>query len=245
MSDNYELELNAYVDGELSADQQAEFLAAMRDDADLARRACELGQLKKQLRLAYAVPPEAPRGVDSRARRSRCSGPTAAVALLLFGLIGGWLLHAGLPYGSVAAQRLVVLDPAGRGQAPAVAEDRETRIVFHLTNADQQVAGELLDEVERMLVAYQADGRPLRVEVVSHSEGLTLLRESLSRHKARIHELAGRFDNLTFVACRNSIERLRVEHGIEVKLIPDAELIESGVSHVVKRQREGWSYIRV
>jgi len=36
-----------------------------------------------------------------------------------------------------------------------------------------------------------------------------------------------------------------VERGIEVKLIPDAEVIDSGVSHVVKRQREGWSYIRV
>ena len=138
-----------------------------------------------------------------------------------------------------------MLDAQGRGQAPATADSEETRIVFHLTNSDQQLAGELLDEVERMLVSYQADRRPLRVEVVSHSDGLTLLRDSLSQHKARIHNMAGRFGNLTFVACRNTIERLRVEHGIEVKLIPDAEVIDSGVSHVVKRQKQGWSYIRV
>ncbi len=96
-----------------------------------------------------------------------------------------------------------------------------------------------------MLLAYRSEGQPLRVEVVSHSDGLGLLRERLTQHKARIRQLARRFSNLTFVACQNTIDRLRVEQGIEVRLIPDAEVIDSGVSHVVNRQREGWSYIRV
>ncbi len=113
----------------------------------------------------------------------------------------GWTLHAHVPDLDLQAERVVVLDPDGRGQAPAIASDGETRIVFHLTNPDQTVAGELLDDVEAMLAAYQADGRPLRVEVVSHSDGLGLLRERLSQHKARIHQLAGRYANLTFVAC--------------------------------------------
>jgi intracellular sulfur oxidation DsrE/DsrF family protein len=243
MTENHDLELNAYIDGELSTDQQAELLQAMRDDPELARRACELGQLKAQLRLAYAEPPRPPR---RPAAAVRASWPTlaAAVAMLAVGLVSGWLLHANAPaLGN--GQRFVMLDPDGRGQAPAVAEDGETRIVFHLTNADQDVAGELLDEIEGLLTAYEADARPLRVEVVSHSDGLDLLRERLSRHKGRIGELADRFSNLTFVACQNSIDRLKVEHGIEVKLVPDAEVIDSGVSHVVKRQKQGWSYIRV
>jgi intracellular sulfur oxidation DsrE/DsrF family protein len=96
-----------------------------------------------------------------------------------------------------------------------------------------------------MLAAYQSDGRPLRVEIVGHSEGLGLLRDRLSQHKERIHRLSREYSNLTFVACQNTIDRLRVEQGIEVKLIPDAEVIDSGVSHVVKRQKQGWSYIRV
>ena len=96
-----------------------------------------------------------------------------------------------------------------------------------------------------MLAAYRADGRALRVEVVSHSEGLGLLRDRLSQHKERIHDLAGQFSNLTFVACQNTINRLKVERGIEVKLITDAEVMDSGVNHVVRRQKQGWSYIRV
>jgi len=244
MKPSDELELNAFIDGELSADQQAELLEAMHEDPELARQVCELGQLKAQLRLAYAYPPKPQQRVAAKVRAS-WRAIAASVSLLAVGVVSGWLLHANTPEARAQGERFVVLDPDGRGQAPATADEEETRIVFHLTNPDQTVAGELLDEVEGMLRAYEADGRRLRVEVVSHSEGLDLLRERLSQHKQRIHQLAGEYENLTFVACRNTMDRLRVEHGIEVKLVPDAEVIDSGVNHVVKRQKEGWSYIRV
>ena len=117
--------------------------------------------------------------------------------------------------------------------------------MFHVTSPDRTAAGELLDDVEQMLAAYEADGRPLRVEIVSNGEGLDFLRERLSHYKQRIHRLAQRYRNLTFVACKNTIKRLEVQKGIEVNIVPDAEIIDSGVSHVVKRQKEGWVYIRV
>ncbi|MBT8429555.1 MAG: hypothetical protein KJN79_06545 [Gammaproteobacteria bacterium] len=239
-----DLELNAYIDGELSPDQQAELLESMRSDPELARQACELGQLKAQVRLAYADPPKPQRRGVAKVGASWQS-IAAGFVLLALGLVSGWGLHAHAPGLGIQGDRFVVLDPEGRGQAPAVTEGDETRIVFHLTNPDQTLAGELLDDVESMLAAYQSDGRPLRIEVVGHSEGLGLLRERLSQHKERIHQLAGQYANLTFVACQNTINRLKVERGIEVKLVPDAEVIDSGVSHVVKRQKEGWSYIRV
>jgi hypothetical protein len=245
MKSGDELELNAYLDGELSDDEQAELLEKMRTDAEFARRVCTLGRLKAQVHLAYADPPRpAERTQRQQGRPWSAAAAAAGIALVAVGLVSGWLLHANAPPGSAEAQRFVVLDPAGRGQAPAVADDGEMRIVFHLTDASQTVAGELLDEVEDLLIAYQADQRPLRVEVVSHSDGLGLLRQRLSEHQPRIHELATRFSNLTFVACQNTIDRLRVEQGIEVRLVPDAEVIDSGVNHVVKRQKQGWSYIR-
>ena len=245
MTTDDDLHLNAYVDGELSADQQAEMLDAMRRDPQLARRACELANLKKQVRLAYA---DLPAGRTSRrdCARSPLQSLAAGVLLLVLGGLAGWgLSPAAAPGTAASPERLVVLDPEGRGQTPATAASGEMRIVFHLNNPDQTAATDLLDEVERLLIAYEAEGRPLRVEIVSHGEGLSLLRERLSVNKTKVKELAHRFPNLTFVACLNTMERLRVEQGIEVKLVPEAEVTRSGVSHVVKRQREGWSYIRV
>lgn len=242
MRRNDDLELNAYVDGELSDAERAEMLAAMQRDPELAREACELNNLKNQLQIAYATPP-APKRRKMTHTRSRWLSLAASLLLLCAGLAGGWFL--GNQQMAASSDRFVMLDPDGRGQAPATADSGETRIVFHLTNPDQTVAGELLDDVEQMLRTYQHDGRPLRVEIVAHGEGLALLRQRLSTHQARVHELAKQFGNLTFVACRNTIERVQVSQGIEVKILPDAEIIGSGVDYVVKRQREGWVYIRV
>ncbi|MCB1757971.1 MAG: DsrE family protein [Gammaproteobacteria bacterium] len=243
MKPDNELELNAFIDGELSEDQQAEFLESMRDDPELARDVCELSRLKTQVRLAYANPPEPPQRTANKLRASWQTG-VAGFVLLTFGLICGWLLHDNTIATSANSERFALLDPEGRGQSPAI-DNSETRIVFHLTNPDQVIAGELLSEVEKILAEYKSAGRPLRVEVVGHGNGLALLREGLSQHKPRIHRLANEYANLTFVACQNTIDRLSVDQGVEITLIPDAEVIDSGVTHVVKRQREGWAYIRV
>ncbi len=240
MTKNSDIDLNAYVDGELTPQERVRVLEAIQQDAALAREVCELNNLKSQLQLAYANPPGIAACKVARVSRHWLT-LAASLLMLAVGLLGGWL--AGNE--SQTQDRLVVLDPEGRGQAPAAANSEETRIVFHLTTPDQTAAGELLDDVEQMLAAYEADGKPLRVEIVSNGEGLAFLRERLSHYKERIHQLAQRYKNLTFVACKNTIQRLEVKQGIEVEIVPEAEIIDSGVSHVVKRQKEGWSYIRV
>lgn len=237
MKDLTPQELHALVDGELPADQQAAALEALRQDPQLAREVCELRQLKAQVQAAYPLPP-----APDKPHKSHTSRWAVAASLLLVMLISGvsgWQLNE-----AATAERLVLLDKDGRGLAPAAARDEETRIVIHVSNADMAAAKDILDEVESLLAAYEQDGRPLRVEVVSNGKGLALLREGLTAHKARIHRLSQRYDNLTFVACLNTIERLRVEKGIEVRLVPEAEVTRSGVARVVKRRREGWTYIK-
>jgi intracellular sulfur oxidation DsrE/DsrF family protein len=239
-----EMELNSFVDGELALAERGTLLARAAQDPTLGEQICRLRGLKDQVRLAYEQPPLPVRRRRPRQRTPFCLTSTVASALaavaLLIGLVTGWTLHHSDP-----AARFVLLDSAGRGAAPAAADSGEMRIVVHVVNADQAVAGEVLDEVESLLQAYERDGRPLRVEVVANGEGLGLLRAGFSRYEARIHTLAGRYPNLAFVACKNTIDRLRAFDGIEVRLVPDVEVTDSGVSRVVQRQREGWAYIQV
>lgn len=234
--------LQALLDNEFSPEEGAELLARVRADGDMRQRACELRMLKDTVRLAYREVPPPPRAWR-RGRRSRGWWPSIAAALLMLvtGVVAGWQLH----WVSGSAERFALLDPQGRGAQPAQVHGEEMRIVFHLTNPDMTVAGDLLDEVEAMLEQHEQAQRPLRVEIVAHGEGLGLLRARLSAHQDRIRALADRYHNLTFVACRNTIERLRVEQGVEVVLLPQAQLATSGVDHVARRQQEGWVYIRV
>lgn len=240
MNQHDDVELHAYIDSELTEKERAEFLLSIQKDAELARDACALRHLKEQVQLAYANPPGEIKSTKAIPTNSRLA-IAASFIMLAFGLIGGWFMGNS----AVTPDRMVLLDPQGRGQAPATANSGETRIVFHLTNPDQTLAGELLNDVEQMLTAYEKDNKLLRVEIVSHGEGMDLLREKLSQHKSRISQMANRFTNLTFVACQNTIQRMSIDQGVEITVLPEAQIIDSGVSHVVKRQKEGWSYIRV
>lgn len=237
MTDIKPHELHALVDGELPPEQQAEMLDALRQDPALAREACELRALKAHIQAAYPLESAPEPSQPSRASRG-IAAAAIALAMIISG-ISGWQLR-----NTTAPERLVVIDSEGRAQAPATAESEETRIVVHVTGDDMNHASDLLDEVEGLLSAYQADGKPLRVEVISHGKGLALLREGLSTQKDRIRDLSRNFENLTFVACMNTMERLRVEKGIEVQLVPEAEVTRAGIARVVKRRREGWTYIK-
>lgn len=235
-----DVELHSFVDDELSQTERADFLQSMQQNPELAREVCTLRHLKEQVQLAYAHPPVTVPTKTTRKGRSSLA-IAASLVMLAVGMLGGWFLGNG----TIHPDRMVLLDPQGRGQAPAIPNSGETRIVFHLTNPDQTLAGELLNDVEQMLKAYEKDNKLLRVEIVSHGEGMDLLREKLSQHKTRISQMANRFANLTFVACQNTIQRMSIDQGVEITVLPEAQIIDSGVSHVVKRQKEGWSYIRV
>ena len=231
--------LNALLDGELSSEERASLLNEMQHDKKLSAEFCELRMIKDAVQLAHMDLP-LPEHCKPRKKTHWLS---LAAGFLLFGV--GILLGGIVQQQSIDDKRFAILDPAGLGAAPAVTENNEMRIVFHLTQPDVAITEELLAEVEEVLGSSQQEGVPLRVEVVANNQGLYMLREGLSKHADRIASLSEAYPNLTFVACENTIRRLRVENGIEVVLIPQAEMTESGISHVAKRQQEGWSYIRL
>jgi len=53
-----------------------------------------------------------------------------------------------------------------------------------------------------------------------------------------------KYDNLTFVACANTIERLRAR-GVDVHLIDRTHARSTAIDHVISRLREGWTYIKI
>ncbi|HGG60006.1 MAG TPA: hypothetical protein ENK26_08855 [Gammaproteobacteria bacterium] len=230
--------LNALVDNEFPPAEKAERLKQLHDDARASRAYCQLRSTKELVQAAYPLPE--PVRETARSRRRRLGA--IAASLLLFGVA-----FALLSGDFNRLERFALLDPHGAGSRPALAADGETRIVFHVVNSTRTQAPELLDEIEAVLKDYRAKGKKLRVEVVAHSAGLDLLRKRLASREAqqKIAALAKQYPNLTFVACLNTVERIAVTQGAEVLLVPEAKVTGSGVSYVVRRQQEGWIYIRV
>jgi intracellular sulfur oxidation DsrE/DsrF family protein len=234
--------LNALVDGEFPPAERAELLQHLHDHSEATKTYCQLRSIKEMVQAAYAHPDEHfKKEVTAKPHRWMLIGIAASLAVISL-VVGLFFLQ---PFDSLALERFALIDRDGRGSHAALAQDNEVRIVFHVVNSSQTNGGELLNEVENVLKDYRSRNQKLRVEVVAHSKGLDLLRKKLSQNQDRIKQLADNYPNLTFVACRNTVNRIAVSEGIEVLLLPEAELTESGVAHVVQRQREGWIYIQV
>jgi uncharacterized protein len=233
--------LNAFVDGEFCPEERLACLRQISSDEALSRQVCDLCQVKEMVNLAYEhVPPPPEQRASARSARGGWLGPVAAAVVMMLAVAG--ITGVGISIQEPARQAATV-EPAEPGQlAPRYAN----RILLHLTTTDPERITNMLDEVEILMEASIRQGEPLEIQVVAHGEGLALMREDISPFPQRVAELSARYpDGLTFTACLNTIERLRREENIHVRLLPAVQVINSGVAEVIRRQSQGWAYIQV
>ena len=61
----------------------------------------------------------------------------------------------------------------------------------------------------------------------------------------RLQALAKQYDNLGLLVCQRALNKLQSEKGVQLDLVPEAKVVESAMNEVIKRQQEGWAYIRI
>jgi intracellular sulfur oxidation DsrE/DsrF family protein len=232
--------LNAFVDDQLDPEEKGRALLELSRDEALSRQVCELRKLRDLVRMAYAdVQPPAESRVGRRQRRLSLS--VAAAIVLALGMALGWTLHqrptAALPTVQAPGTLLV--------ETPQTdANDAQLKIVVHLTESAPKRIEQTLDEVESLIKLYRSNGQLVRVELVANGDGLALLRSDLSPAPERVRRMQQEYDNLTFIACQNTIDRVNRDTGIVAKLLPGVVVIDSGVAQLMRRQKQGWAYIQ-
>ena len=229
--------LNAFLDGELTADERAHVMTLLESDPAFKARACEMRTLKEMVRGAYGEVPVAP----ARARRPTFYGVPQALAagvLLALGLGAGWMAR---DFNAAPAgyDRLAGL-PAGY-QAIALSEQVDSgKIILHLDSGEPGRLGKVLDLAGKLL-----DRQPsARIEIVANSYGLDLLRADVTPLRERIEGMARRHANLSFVACGQTVARLKRE-GVNVALLPVAHTASSAINEIMTRMGQGWVYVKV
>ena len=118
------------------------------------------------------------------------------------------------------------------------------RIVLHLDEADPAQQELVLNNASNINKYYQDKGEEVQIEIVTYGPGLTMLVEGKSPVAERVASIAQNFDNVGFKACANTLQKMTQKAGKEIKLLPQAQMVPSGVVHLVERQEQGWSYIR-
>lgn len=112
---------------------------------------------------------------------------------------------------------------------------RADGVVVHVDEAAADKHETVLRNVRNLLGAL---GQDTPVELVTHGPGLRLVMGATGQAD-QVGELIAR--GVTVSACANTMEHLGI--GPE-QLLPGVRVVPAGVAQLVRRQREGWAYLR-
>jgi intracellular sulfur oxidation DsrE/DsrF family protein len=120
------------------------------------------------------------------------------------------------------------------GAAPAA---QKHRVVFQVVSEGDEQWDAVLGNVENLRTAFGAANT--EVAVIAHGKGLGMLIAADNKHAERMRKLAD--SGVAFVACENTMRKKNVAKG---QLLPFATTVDSGVAEVVRKQEQGWAYIK-
>ena len=131
----------------------------------------------------------------------------------------------------------LVLIPA----LPALAQQQKKpaakqRVIFQVSDNDPGKWDLALNNARNV----QADlGKEnVQIEIVAYGPGLAMLK---AESKVADRLAAALDDSVGLIACENTMQNTKVTRD---QMYEGIAYVQAGVTHIMKRQREGWAYIR-
>ncbi len=232
--------LNAFIDEQLDNSEKAELLDTLRHDAELSQRVCKLQKLHNLVQLSYQSieVPERHRSANKTPRPTKAKWVAAASLLLAVGTLTGW-------FSNEAIHTKSLYDIAEINQSNTAPHRDNWRLMLHVSTANPNRLNIVLDEAEALLKEYAATSKKLQLEILTNSGGLTLVTNNHKKYNQRLQALQKKYHNLVVMACGQTIKRLQRTYGKPIDLLPQTNVVSSAINQIVKRQKEGWSYIRI
>jgi intracellular sulfur oxidation DsrE/DsrF family protein len=118
------------------------------------------------------------------------------------------------------------------------------RLVLQVNTNDPAAMNLALNNATNVAQYYKELGEKVKIEVVTFGPGLHMLRDDTSPVKARIEEMALSTPEVSFKACGNTQEKMRKAENKDIAIVAQAEVVKSGVVHVMELQERAWSYVK-
>lgn len=128
--------------------------------------------------------------------------------------------------------------------AGAPLEKTEHHLILQVNTNDPAAMNLALNNAVNVTQYYKEIGKNVKVEVVTFGPGLHMLRDDTSPVKARIETLALSTPEISYKACGNTQENMRKAENKDIPIIPQAEVVKSGVIHIMEQEEHGWSYVK-
>jgi intracellular sulfur oxidation DsrE/DsrF family protein len=118
---------------------------------------------------------------------------------------------------------------------PALAQQKQ-RLVIQVSDNDPAKWALALSNARNVQQDLGQD--KVQIEIVAYGPGL----EMLKAESKVADRLAGAMDaSVGLIACENTMTNQKVPKSA---MYPGIDYVKAGVTHIMKRQQEGWAYIR-
>ena len=132
-------------------------------------------------------------------------------------------------------KRLLIAFLALALSLPALGQDKH-RVVFQVSDGDPAKWNLALNNARN--VQQDLGKANVQVEIVAYGPGLAMLKSD----SPVAPRLAGALDDsVQLIACENTMRNTKVS---KEDLYSGIGFVQAGVTHIMKRQKEGWAYIR-
>ena len=115
------------------------------------------------------------------------------------------------------------------------AQDKKLKVVWDVSDADTTTTAGVFRQINNALVQVP----DLEIEVVFHGPAIFGLMKDSTIFSSRIK--IAKQKGVTLSACNNSMKRYKIEAS---QLAEEATVVPSAVVELIKKQAEGWSYLK-
>ncbi len=120
----------------------------------------------------------------------------------------------------------------------------EHRLILQVNTNDPAAMNLALNNAMNVSQYYKDRGEKVKIEVITFGAGLNMLREDTSPVKARIETMALSTPEVSFKAFGNTQENMRKAENKDIPIIPQAQVVKSGVVRVMELEEQGWTYVK-
>jgi intracellular sulfur oxidation DsrE/DsrF family protein len=138
---------------------------------------------------------------------------------------------------------LVVLALLPFGSGVSFAEGPH-KLALQISDNDPDKMNAVLNVAANVSRYYSDKAEEIEIQIVAFNAGLNMLRDDTSPVKPRISSFKDSMPNVSFIACKNTLDTWTKRDGKVAPLVSNAKLVEAGVVTLIELSEKGWTIVR-
>lgn len=125
-----------------------------------------------------------------------------------------------------------------------MASGKTHKLALQISDSGTDKMNAVLNIAANVSRYYAGKGEEVEIEIVAFNAGMQMLRADTSPVKDRISGFRKSMTNVSFTACKNTMDTMEKIEGKPVPLLPDIDIVEAGVTRLIELSENGWTIVR-